>query len=267
MSASDAASKRQAEEDEEDDDSSDDDGVGLRRQVLAVDGEPDYSSGPPMDGFEYLRRVAYEAKQTPNIMRAKNLEADALASPLNTKHEAAFRDEEEELAAPSWARADREWAQRTIGEFSDLRVQISRMLAIPELVKTTSGVYPSNRDKRSWESLSADVSEPPLGAILALDAVTCAHLLRHVSKKIHQSDFSAVSQDRIIQLLRWFHALSARVDQPLDADTTAALRSAMKGIARARLLTKSKSDVLIPHLNLAMSIGGGYFKQWRDVYQ
>ena len=265
MSVSDAASKRDAEEyDEEEDDSSDDDEVGLCRQVLAVDGEPDYSSGPPMDGFGHLRRVAYEARQTPNIMRAKNLEADALMPPPNTRHEAAFRDEEEELAAPSWARADREWAQRTIGEFSDLRVQISRMLANPGLVKT--GVYPSNRDKRSWESLSADVSEPPLGAILALDAVTCAHLLRHVSKKIHQSDFSAVSQDRIIQLLRWFHALSARVDQPLDADTTAALRSAMKGIARARALTTSKSDTLIPHLNLAMCIGGGYFKQWRDVY-
>ena len=47
-----------------------DDDRGLRKQALAVDGEPDYSTGPPMDGFEYLRRVAFEAKQTPDIMRA-----------------------------------------------------------------------------------------------------------------------------------------------------------------------------------------------------
>ena len=38
MSASDAASKREAEEYDEEEDSSDNDEVGLRRQVLAVDG-------------------------------------------------------------------------------------------------------------------------------------------------------------------------------------------------------------------------------------
>ena len=52
------------------DESESDDDRGLRKQALAVDGEPDYSTGPPMDGFEYLRRVAFEAKQTPDIMRA-----------------------------------------------------------------------------------------------------------------------------------------------------------------------------------------------------
>ena len=50
------------------DESESDDDRGLRKQALAVDGEPDYSTGPPMDGFEYLRRVAFEAKQTPDIM-------------------------------------------------------------------------------------------------------------------------------------------------------------------------------------------------------
>ena len=59
------------------DESESDDDRGLRKQALAVDGEPDYSTGPPMDGFEYLRRVAFEAKQTPDIMRATNLDLSA----------------------------------------------------------------------------------------------------------------------------------------------------------------------------------------------
>lgn len=68
----------------------------------------------------------------------------------------------------------------------------------------------------------------------------------------------------IKRLTRWFFALSARVDLPLDADTAAAIRSAMKGVARARTLTISERDTSIAHLNLALAIGGDYFKQWKS---
>jgi hypothetical protein len=72
-----------------------------------------------------------------------------------------------------------------------------------------------------------------------------------------------VNVDDIIRRLRWFHALGARVDLPLDADTEASIRSAMKGVARGRMSISSEEDELLPHLNLAIAIGGGYFKQWR----
>ena len=35
---------------------------GMRARALPVDGDPDFDSGPPVDGFEYLRRVRHEAK-------------------------------------------------------------------------------------------------------------------------------------------------------------------------------------------------------------
>ena len=110
------------------DESESDDDRGLRKQALAVDGEPDYSTGPPMDGFEYLRRVAFEAKQTPDIMRATNLDLSAFeageAAVSSTRE-----DEEIEYAPPSWATADREWVRRTVGDFSELRVRVSRAIA------------------------------------------------------------------------------------------------------------------------------------------
>jgi survival of motor neuron protein-interacting protein 1 len=44
---------------EYDEDDSDDDYDGILKPAFAVDGEPDFESGEPLDGFEYLRRVRY----------------------------------------------------------------------------------------------------------------------------------------------------------------------------------------------------------------
>ncbi len=38
---------------------SDDDYDGILKPAFAVDGDPDFESGEPLDGFEYLRRVRY----------------------------------------------------------------------------------------------------------------------------------------------------------------------------------------------------------------
>lgn len=41
------------------DDDSDDDYNSIQRPAFVVTGEPDFESGPPQDGLEYLRRVRY----------------------------------------------------------------------------------------------------------------------------------------------------------------------------------------------------------------
>ena len=38
---------------------SDDDYASIQRPAFAVEGEPDFDSGPPEDGLEFLRRVRY----------------------------------------------------------------------------------------------------------------------------------------------------------------------------------------------------------------
>lgn len=41
------------------DSESDEDYASIRRPAFLVEGEPDFDSGPPQDGLEYLRRVRY----------------------------------------------------------------------------------------------------------------------------------------------------------------------------------------------------------------
>jgi survival of motor neuron protein-interacting protein 1 len=41
------------------DDDSEDDYASIQRPAFQVDGEPNFDSGPPEDGWEYLRRVRY----------------------------------------------------------------------------------------------------------------------------------------------------------------------------------------------------------------
>lgn len=41
------------------DDNSDDEYDSIQRPAFVVEGEPDFESGPPQDGLEYLRRVRY----------------------------------------------------------------------------------------------------------------------------------------------------------------------------------------------------------------
>ena len=48
-----------AKECSEEDDSSDEDYASIQRPAFMVDGEPNFDSGPPEDGWEYLRRVRY----------------------------------------------------------------------------------------------------------------------------------------------------------------------------------------------------------------
>ena len=50
---------------------------GMRARALPVDGDPDFDSGPPVDGFEYLRRVRHEAKNVPEVMVSPTIDPRA----------------------------------------------------------------------------------------------------------------------------------------------------------------------------------------------
>ena len=43
-------------------DLSDEEYASIQRPAFLVEGEPDFDSGPPEDGLEYLRRVRYRRK-------------------------------------------------------------------------------------------------------------------------------------------------------------------------------------------------------------
>lgn len=45
------------EEENSEDDDSDEDFASIQKPAFSVEGEPNFESGPPEDGLEYLRRV------------------------------------------------------------------------------------------------------------------------------------------------------------------------------------------------------------------
>ncbi|CAK9171285.1 unnamed protein product [Ilex paraguariensis] len=57
LSTSDIAKSKIIEGECCEDDESDEDYISILRPAFLVDGEPDFDSGPPEDGLEYLRRV------------------------------------------------------------------------------------------------------------------------------------------------------------------------------------------------------------------
>ena len=66
---------------------------------------------------------------------------------------------------------------------------------------------------------------------------------------------------RLRRRAAWFYALSARVGLPLDAETSAAVRAAARGLARARSRTTSADDPSLPHLQVCLAVAGKYFGQ------
>ncbi|KAF2300139.1 hypothetical protein GH714_009480 [Hevea brasiliensis] len=95
---------------------------------------------------------------------------------------------------------------------------------------------------------------PTLSAILAMDSVARASVLK---KRINSVEtMSMLSKNDCV----WLFALCAAADIPLDADTSAALRSLLRKCASLRA-AKSELDDEVVMLNILATISGRYFGQ------
>lgn len=97
-------------------------------------------------------------------------------------------------------------------------------------------------------------NHPTLSTILGMDAVTRVHMLRkHINLFETGSTFS---KDQC----SWIYALCAAVETPLDADTSAALRSLLRKCASLRAEKSELNDEVVM-LNMLATISGRYFGQ------
>lgn len=131
---------------------------------------------------------------------------------------------------------------------------------IPNNLETISAAiqnHGSNSEERS--SLSSVTSltsskHPTLTMLLGMDAVARVTMLR---KHINMAETrSSLSMDECL----WLFALCAAVDIPLDAETSAALRSLLRKCADLRA-QKSELDEEVVMLNILAVISGRYFGQ------
>lgn len=278
----------------------------IQKVAFRVKGEPDFDSGPPEDGLEYLRRVRWEAARIPKVKIAK-IDRNKIK-----KEQTVYMPQIPDIVkCPDHLLPLKEWEDAFLADFSELRLVLSQFemskasndgkskpssppceeepcqpieISIPnnsdmsdtdgssrssiipmhetasDLVTETAAAV-ENRGSSSKECPSSSSvpsgtfgNRPTLSSILGMDAVTRVHMLRkHINVFETGSTFS---KDQC----SWLYALCAAVDTPLDADTSAALRSLLRKCASLRA-EKSELNEEVVMLNMLATISGRYFGQ------
>ncbi|KAF8045809.1 hypothetical protein N665_4383s0002 [Sinapis alba] len=243
------------EEEEEEYSEDNDDYNSILKPAFAVDGEPDFESGPPEDGFEYLRRVRWEAKRVPNVKVAKIDE-----SKYATKEQSVYMPQIPEIPkCPEHLLPLKEWEDSVLSDFSHLRLALSQdannscgdeiMSSSQSIEYALMGMFSTRLNTVTDESFGVVVSE-----IQGMDSVTRVSRLK---KRIClvEKESSLQRSDCI-----WVVALCASVDTPLDGDTCACLRAILRKCASVRALEVEDEQVIIM-ANMLITIAGRYFGQ------
>ncbi|GBG64922.1 hypothetical protein CBR_g48670 [Chara braunii] len=120
---------------------------------------------------------------------------------------------------------------------------------------TTDRICSGGRKEGDDNNSAQSALQPTLDVMVKLDDVTTASLL---CRQIDWLENAAnISEHRFA----WLFALLAQVGKPLDADTTAAIRSLLRCCCRLRSTKQSVDDPEMPRLNILIAIAGKYFGQ------
>ena len=110
------------------------------KRALDVSGDPDWSlSGPPLSAEEYLRRVRWEARRCPNVVRAAGIGSGSgspsssqesgqkipVASALRSSVIMSTMPPSKVPPAPKHTVPDARWERSLINNFSELRLKIA----------------------------------------------------------------------------------------------------------------------------------------------
>ncbi|GER27872.1 survival of motor neuron protein-interacting protein [Striga asiatica] len=257
------------------DDESDDDYSSIQRPAFLVTGEPDFDSGPPQDGLEYLRRVRWEADRIPKVKVVK----------VNkNKEQSVYMPQIPDIMeCPENILPLKQWENSFLADFSELRQAFSRLdpqasrlkssteehLSTDEddilgqmlEINTSVGKFvnltiedDSKTNPHSPENSNFTDETPTLSKILKMDFAARISMLKRRISCIE--NMSTLTRDESL----WLFALCVAVDWPLDASTSAALRSLLRKCASLRAGKKEVDDE-VAILNILVTISGRYFGQ------
>ncbi|KAL1535312.1 hypothetical protein AAHA92_28109 [Salvia divinorum] len=238
----------------------------------ATMGEPDFDSGPPLDGLEYLKRVRWEAARMPKVKIAKDLKINKI------KEQSVYMPQiPDVIKCPENLLPLKEWEDSFLSEFSQLReafagLDLQGLSAetstdegfLTQMVERTVRLY-SVENSRILETGDAkfipsyrrsSVDRPTLSAILKMDSATRTSLLIERVDRVVDMDVDVLPYKDSL----WLFALCAAVDCPLHADTSAALRSLLRKCASLRA-AKTEIDDQVIVLNILVTVAGKYFGQ------
>ncbi|XP_026389243.1 uncharacterized protein LOC113284059 isoform X2 [Papaver somniferum] len=222
---------------------SDDEYDSIKRPAFYVEGDPDFDSGPSEDGLEYLRRVRFEAAQIPDV---KVVKVDK--SKLD-KEQTKYMPEIPDIAkCPPHLQPSKEWENAFLADFSELRQ------ALPHLEGSKTFQPMSVADVDDASRCSRD---PTVSVILGMDDVARVSMLKGCINSF-ETKSSLCRND-----CAWLFALFVAVGIPLNADTTASVRSLLRKCAslRAGKLEAGEDDDEVVMLNMLATICGRFFGQ------
>ncbi|KAL5991011.1 hypothetical protein ACLOJK_011917 [Asimina triloba] len=232
-------------------DDSDGEYENIQRPAFLVQGEPDFESGPPQDGLEYLRRVRWEAAHIPKVKVAK-----LDKSKLNSEQTVYMPSIADIAKCPEQLLPSKQWEDAFLADFSELRQVLSSLESFN--VGSFHGQPSPSVVNAGLAKIPGDPCEtdrrPTSSVILGMDAVTRASVLRGRIGALETA--SRLSRDECL----WIFALSAAVDAPLDAEMSASLRSLLRKCASLRA-GKSEPDDEVMMLNILVTVSGKFFGQ------
>ncbi|KAI3470123.1 hypothetical protein Pfo_026786 [Paulownia fortunei] len=269
------------------DDDSDEDYSSIQRPAFLVTGEPDFDSGPPQDGLEYLRRVRWETARIPKVTVVK----------VNKiKEQSPYMPQIPDIVkCPENLLPLKQWEDSFLADFSELRLAFTRLDLQGYSAKSSIKLQPVHEEDilgqmlgsntfenfvsltstddscsseascmletsdakvnpHSPENSSFIVDLPTLSTILKMDSAARTSMLKRRISSIE--NMSRLQHNDSL----WLFALCAAVDCPLDADTSAALRSLLRKCASLRA-AKTEVDDEVVILNILVTLSGRYFGQ------
>lgn len=225
----------------DEDDSSSDEYDSIRKPAFVVEGEPDFESGPPLDGLEYLRRVRWEAKRIPKVKVATlNL------SKLQNEQTAYMPNIPEIAKCPPHLLPLKSWEVAFLADFSEIRQAFSLQESCYDPSQFTISTENSHEE--------SSPKSPTVSMILGMDTVTRAVTLQKHIRTLEAAPI--LSRDDCV----WLFALCVAVDMPLYAEMSASLRSLLRKCS-SLLAEKSEPDDEVAMLNILVTIAGKFFGQ------
>lgn len=226
---------------------------------------------PPTSGIEYLRRVQKEAKHCPDVVVA-----DIDIKAFDELQTVRVKEGNGLSPAPAGMAPSRQWQQKQIAEFADVRQKLARYKAKQKRkdVQVTGPKLPNKEDVQKWCSLcfgemqvsassreqrvpslqSTGGSPPLLSIITQMNQPTIAKVLEYHINWFEATGFSHEQG-------QWFYALLVSLEKPLDPESCSLIRSLTRNCANYRAALPGLEHPHARPLNLLICFVARYFNQ------